>query len=102
MASSPVLSLNDTPSAYEYDDVEFNEDLEFWHSSDNINDIISPNNEWLDNVTDLDNDLFYAELQAAASRLGQVYKHFSKPWYELLGYNAGFFWLRLPEPSLGK
>lgn len=89
-------------SAYTYDDVELSEGSSSWDSSDNINDIISPNNNWLDSTVDFDDDSFYAELQATASNLGQVYKDFGKPGSSLLDYNAGFFWLSLPRPDPGR
>lgn len=88
-------------TAYRYDDVEFSEDVSYWDSSGNINDAISPNNTWLDNTVDFDDDAFYAQLEATRSNLGQVYKDFGKPRSSLLEYNAGFFWLSLPKPDQG-
>lgn len=97
MTSSRVPS-----TAYSYDDVELSEDVISWDSSGNINDVISPNNTWLDNTVDFDDDDFYAQLEATTSNLGQVYKDFGKPRSSLLEYNAGFFWLRLPKPDQGR
>ena len=97
MTSSPIPLLT-----YEYDDVELREDFSSISSSDNINDIISPNNTWLDNTVDFGDDSFYAQLEATTPNLGQVYKDFGKPGSRLSTYNAGFFWLRLPKPNQGR
>ncbi len=97
MTSSPVPS-----STYKHDDVELSEDLSSWGSSDNINDIISPNNTWLDSSDDVGDDSFYAQLETTASNLRQIYKDFGKPGSSLLEYNAGFFWLSLPKPDQGR
>lgn len=101
MTSNPVPSLNNGSSTYEYDDLELDDESEVLPTSGNINDIISPNNPWLDSVFDFGDDSCYAELQATAPNLGQVYKNFGKPGSGLLKYNAGFFWLRLPKPNQG-
>ena len=102
MASSLVATLDNSSSAYEFDDLELDERLKPWASWRNINDVITPDQTWRTTAADFDNDSFYAELRAIAPNVGQVYKDFGKPGSKLWKYDAGFFWLRLPKPNRGK
>ena len=102
MTSSPVPTLDKSSSAYEFDDLELDDELEIWKSWRNINDVIIPDQTWRTTAADFDDDPFYAELRAIASNVAQVYKDLGKPLARLWEYDTGFFWLRLPKPNRGK
>ena len=89
MASSGASSSTTNASAFEYDEIEWNDKLAHVSYVD-INDAITPDPLDLDN--DDDKDDFLAALQAIDPELVGVYE----AWY-----GADFFWLRLPQPSEG-
>ena len=101
MTSSPVPTLDNISSAYNFDDLELDDKLKTWKPWCNINDVITTNQTWRTPAADSDDDSFYAEL-AIAPKVAQVYKDLGKSKSKLRKYHAGFFWLRLPKPNRGK
>ena len=103
MDLNAATSSNHDSLAYEYDDVhiELDQELEAVDSSYNINDAITPDQSWLDEVIDIDHDAFYAEIRTIAPNLGQIYRDFSNSWSSLREYDAGFFWLSLLKRDKG-
>ena len=102
MTSSPVPTLDNSSSAYGFDDLELDDKLKIWKSWRDINDVITPDQTWRTIAADFNHDPFYAKLRAIASNVGQVYKDFGKPGSKVRKYDAGFFWLRLSKPNRGK
>ena len=81
---------------YEFEDLPFYLDPEY-----NVNVIIDPDPTGTSFAVDYKNDLILEKLQTVDPELGQLYQSFGKPGSGLWKHNAGFFWLRLPEPGNG-
>lgn len=92
-------STKDAPFRYRYYEIE---DLPFILDSEyNVNVIIDPDPTGASFAVDYENDLIFEKLQTVDPELGQLYQSFGKPGSGLWKHDAGFFWLRLPEPSKG-
>ena len=84
---------------YHYDEIE---DLPFWiHPDANVNDIITPDPTGASYTVDYQHDVIHEKLQTIDPELGQLYRSLGKPGSRLRKHDAGFFWLRLPEPNSG-
>lgn len=94
-----MTSTKEASFRYRYDEIE---SLPFWVDADaNINDCIDPDPTGASFAVDYQHDLIYEKLHTLDAELGQLYQSLGKVGSELSKYDAGFFWLRLPEPNNG-
>ena len=92
MTSAAASSSLTNTSVFEFDEIETNKELRlFVYGSYDINDLITQDRLSVDDVKDQD-DAFRTRLQAIDPKLVKMYADRNV---------AGFFWLRLPQPSKG-
>ena len=93
-------SANKASFRYPYDEIE---DLPFWIRPDeeNVNNLIDPDPTGASSAVDDQHDFIYEKLHTIDPELGQLYRSLGEPGTGLRKHDAGFFWLRLPEPTKG-
>lgn len=89
MASGGTPSSTANTSAFEFDEIESNDEFDY---NTDINFAISPDLFGIDDAIGRDDNAFLATLQVIDPELVKIYNHL---------YGTEFFWLRLPQPSIG-